>query len=744
MGSNPTLSAIPKPLSCLPKVRLATSSVHGGVHMASYLWLRGASWFFQLRPPRDLQSVLDSTPFRIRLPCQTRREASRFARHLAGASERWLLSMRYQGFQKLRVFALRSDVEDSERDWQPEQVKSLQAALRRQFTNALQAEVDRLNQIAREYGTLAPLGISGSAADRKAVQQKKDDLAIGGFSGWQAFAQKTLADYGKIFEDLQSELEAKHRLMDELRRLTQDYSDDSQEWKQRLTEITQKADVSEFQLRTAHEANTRALAEVGAVVRSAAEVNSKLLYQGPLLSDCLEEFLEAKRIQLSEESREPAYFRHRLTALLDIVGDKPIGDYSEADLTRFAARLQYLPERHTVDPAWKGMTLVQAIDANEKRSGRAETISFTTVKVGYIGKIKTAIRWLCANYRVRYPFEYGHTLIPKALPPPDARLVLDNNRLNKLFAHCAANADEKRPEDVWLPLLAYLTGARLGELVSIQPHNIEQQHGVYVVNLTGRIIDSKGVRNRPIKNRESLRSFALHNSLQELGFIKWVEDQTGAGHEYLFPDLHAAKRPTHAASKRFQRVFSTLEMGKAYVFHSLRHSYKDWARDCEVAERTITIQAGHTLEGDAERYGSKGLRARELKRMASLPLPDGLDLTVYQGVNPKPVVQPPARKPVNYKTIPNEAVVEVPKRPDGVRRKERAVSVNQDTIDVAALRKALGLSQREFARTFDISVGNVRDWEQGRSRPGRLARTLLRSIQLGQEKVLGETDASLA
>ncbi|WP_079586277.1 MULTISPECIES: helix-turn-helix domain-containing protein [Bradyrhizobium] len=63
---------------------------------------------------------------------------------------------------------------------------------------------------------------------------------------------------------------------------------------------------------------------------------------------------------------------------------------------------------------------------------------------------------------------------------------------------------------------------------------------------------------------------------------------------------------------------------------------------------------------------------------------------------------------------------------------------------MAAIRKTLGLSQREFARTFDISIGNIRDWEQGRSKPGRLARTLLRSIQLGQKKVLGETETSAA
>ncbi|WP_409337817.1 DUF6538 domain-containing protein [Afipia sp. P52-10] len=77
--------------------------------MASCLWQRGATWFFQLRPPSDLQSALGAAPFRIRLPCQTRREASRFARHLAGVAERWLMMMmRYRGFAKMRVAAMRS------------------------------------------------------------------------------------------------------------------------------------------------------------------------------------------------------------------------------------------------------------------------------------------------------------------------------------------------------------------------------------------------------------------------------------------------------------------------------------------------------------------------------------------------------------------------------------------------------------------------------------------------------------
>lgn len=51
-----------------------------------------------------------------------------------------------------------------------------------------------------------------------------------------------------------------------------------------------------------------------------------------------------------------------------------------------------------------------------------------------------------------------------------------------------------------------------------------------------------------------------------------------------------------------------------------------------------------------------------------------------------------------------------------------------ETIDVAALRARLGLSQAEFALRFGLDVGTVRGWEQGRFRPDRPARVLLRVI----------------
>lgn len=44
------------------------------------------------------------------------------------------------------------------------------------------------------------------------------------------------------------------------------------------------------------------------------------------------------------------------------------------------------------------------------------------------------------------------------------------------------------------------------------------------------------------------------------------------------------------------------------------------------------------------------------------------------------------------------------------------------------IRRALGLSQEEFAARFHIPVGTLRDWEQGRSEPDQAARAYLKVI----------------
>lgn len=66
---------------------------------------------------------------------------------------------------------------------------------------------------------------------------------------------------------------------------------------------------------------------------------------------------------------------------------------------------------------------------------------------------------------------------------------------------------------------------------------------------------------------------------------------------------------------------------------------------------------------------------------------------------------------------------------------EPAAAYVPETIDVAAIRKKLKLSQIAFAKRYGLSVGTVRDWEQKRRSPERAAVVLLSIIDRNPEIV---------
>jgi putative transcriptional regulator len=56
-------------------------------------------------------------------------------------------------------------------------------------------------------------------------------------------------------------------------------------------------------------------------------------------------------------------------------------------------------------------------------------------------------------------------------------------------------------------------------------------------------------------------------------------------------------------------------------------------------------------------------------------------------------------------------------------------------VNVKSIRLRLGLSQEAFAGTYGFALSAVRDWEQGRRRPERSARILLKIVEREPEAV---------
>lgn len=68
--------------------------------------------------------------------------------------------------------------------------------------------------------------------------------------------------------------------------------------------------------------------------------------------------------------------------------------------------------------------------------------------------------------------------------------------------------------------------------------------------------------------------------------------------------------------------------------------------------------------------------------------------------------------------------------------RNKAVVHEFTPLDVKAVRSKVGMSQREFAASFGISLGTLRHWERGDRQPHGPARVLLNVVAKEPEVVL--------
>ena len=70
----------------------------------------------------------------------------------------------------------------------------------------------------------------------------------------------------------------------------------------------------------------------------------------------------------------------------------------------------------------------------------------------------------------------------------------------------------------------------------------------------------------------------------------------------------------------------------------------------------------------------------------------------------------------------------------------RQIAANPDSapdmapeIDVCAIRHAAGITQAQFADTYEFGIRTVQEWERAAKKPSGPARTLLRAIKADPE-----------
>ena len=96
-------------------------------------------------------------------------------------------------------------------------------------------------------------------------------------------------------------------------------------------------------------------------------------------------------------------------------------------------------------------------------------------------------------------------------------------------------------------------------------------------------------------------------------------------------------------------------------------------------------------------------------------MPDGTEVTLPA---------PPPLAPMTEAEVHEAALAD----PDAKPLTPERLAGMRPVPRLKIIRRALGLTREEFAARFQIPVGTLRDWEQGRAEPDQPARAYLRAI----------------
>lgn len=267
------------------------------------------------------------------------------------------------------------------------------------------------------------------------------------------------------------------------------------------------------------------------------------------------------------------------------VGEKPVAEITRQDMLAFKNKL---------------------IEEGQSASNTRQKLS----------RLRTVLKWARDNdYIATNPAEGIAVLNTDAAK--DKRKSFDVGSLNSIFSS-PVYSEGLRPTQgrgeaaYWLPLLALFTGARLEELGQLRPMDVQQERypdengeerpGWFIHIREDEADDLK------LKNAASERTVPVHAELERLGFIKYAEAAKEAGQARLFPLLKPNKFGRLTAkwgewfSPYLRKTVGVTD--KRMVFHSFRHTFKDYARHAGIIEGVQRQIRGHSSGDVADDYGS--------------------------------------------------------------------------------------------------------------------------------------------
>lgn len=337
--------------------------------------------------------------------------------------------------------------------------------------------------------------------------------------------------------------------------------------------------------------------------------------QSPLFSALVDDFI-AEKCRTTDDHRgysegEANQARTSLRLFLELVGDRPVRDYSGADAGRFRDLLLRLPSSHGKSASKR----VDALTAIEQTGKGTQTLSMKTAKK-HFSRLSQYWKFLRPRGHVDKiifeGFEFKGTKSSKK-----QRDMWSSDDLKKLFSSKIFAADADQSADWWLPRIAAYSGMRLEEICRLRPQDIELVDGIQCFRVQEHPESSPGGYWSP-KTEAGARLVPIHSSLLAHRFMNQVV--TKAKDKDFVLDL-VPGGPDQKRGYRFSKNFSNRKkaagVGTKTTFHSFRHTARTQVESADLQERWIDAVFGHedAKRSEGGKTYAKSVDAKRLKEV---------------------------------------------------------------------------------------------------------------------------------
>jgi integrase len=153
----------------------------------------------------------------------------------------------------------------------------------------------------------------------------------------------------------------------------------------------------------------------------------------------------------------------------------------------------------------------------------------------------------------------------------------------------------------WVPWICAYSGARVNEITSLLPSDVQQIMGNWCFVLRPEITKGKRLRRVPI-----------HKHLIEQGFLKYVEDRRRSGKPLFYEPTRA--RGGKVANPQWQKVaerlgewvHESLKVTDVQPNHGWRHLWREIVRGTRMKPELCDYMCGHEgKSGTSSRYGKR-------------------------------------------------------------------------------------------------------------------------------------------